>query len=509
MKMTLLAITLVCGAALPSTVAARDIPVYPSGAPDGDGNDTGRIIEAIEAADPGDVIVLKSVNLTGDPTPFVLGMTRSTQITIFTPGTPPEGKIFKGGLLFSPAYQLISVPKALTFRGDGLDGSGVPRTVIRQKATDVLALGVPGSGFVLHNEQRSRFEGLKFEHMIAPIIAFAPFDMIGCYVTDSIGAFEPWYDIRTVYPGFDADDFTVENRSTVEGCTLESTRVLGHVWNSALTLRCNKVLDVRRVGQATPLRALQVSSDPSIAAFVFPDLGASAPLIPYVRSVEISGNTFENTNSTPTALAGMPYEATFFAQNGGALRNISLTGNTFRNTKGTVGAIRLAAFPGAEIDGFEIVGNTFVGNRQASRDISCNSAARITNVLISGNTHLDSFRAGAASKQVVVLDLLAAGAELSRVSLVKNDYRLSGFPPHQGLYSRAVVALGSGVSSCTVFEAGSFPEDQGGARFFVKDLGIANRIVGESANTDAEPGIGDGVAEAMPLVGFLDACVED
>jgi hypothetical protein len=89
-------------------------------------------------------------------------------------------------------------------------------------------------------------------------------------------------------------------------------------------------------------------------------------------------------------------------------------------------------------------------------------------------------------------------------TFMKNDYRLTGLPGWD--YGAGCILMGfdwsygsypvNDVSNNLIFESGGFPEDTGGAKFHVNDLGFNNRVIGHPAVGITNPGIGQDIQEA-------------
>jgi hypothetical protein len=164
------------------SAAAETHNVYPTGEA---ALDAAVLQAAIDGADPGDILILKSTNEAGEPTPWILGRTTSEDFQIQTAqGTfwyfedlrTGAHQWFSNPLPPGVWYQEINVHKPLTIRGETVGGS--PSTVItvpeelQWVLNGTTFTGVPGA-FVI-NAMGVTIENISFEYLVEPLWAFSP-----------------------------------------------------------------------------------------------------------------------------------------------------------------------------------------------------------------------------------------------------------------------------------------------------------------------------------------------
>jgi len=170
------------GPLLAATAAATTHTVYPTGEA---AFDAAILQAAIDDADQGDILILKSTNTAGEPTPWILGRTTSEDFQVHTAQGSfwyfedlriPANEWFSNPLPPGVWYQEINVHKPLVIRGETFGGSPSTVVTVPEELQWVLHertfTGVPGT-FVI-NAMGVTIENISFEYLVEPLWAFSP-----------------------------------------------------------------------------------------------------------------------------------------------------------------------------------------------------------------------------------------------------------------------------------------------------------------------------------------------
>lgn len=481
---------------LPIRLIGATTEVYPTGDLNLDGD---RIQAAIDAAAPGDTIVLKSRNASGVPTAFVLQDETDDLAADVTIHSSQGDYLFVGDFwqgddpIPGLKYQLIDINKPLTLSGElGPDGSLETRIVGHAFGNDDSYLW----GTLIINAQGVTVQYLRMENLGHSIWALHPgFAIEGCeffqctwcgYLVPDTGYVyvDPSNPVRSYYRGNILDDCVagphlVGSEIELSGNSFNLSGGGNGIaivsWGKVttvpvdFTLVQNNLLENNEINIPNGRNAIAMHNNVAWDN----DRGGS------IRDNIIRDNTI--SGATRGLFAFARYSPSGL---GSDLTDNVVSSNSFFETEIP---FLLQATMNASIEGMTINRNQITG--PCWMPIGMFS---VSNSLIVENTLENVYDPAWGTWSV---DL--SGRCHNNV-IINNDFRNSGFPGLRDGGEVPDIYLGPFTSDNLVKEAGSFMEETGGPEFHIFDEGVNNRIVGHSASAIAPPaGVGQVIKEAL------------